>query len=113
MSRARTSCSRRRCFDPRLCPPCTRPSTAATSRPTSLAGGSPASGKPGSVLILGSGPVVIRQAAAFDYALDTPAALGTLHVLAEDGAIAPGAKFETFAYLDQLLGLDLAREVGQ
>ena len=56
---------------------------------------------------------VAEIAAAFDDDLDTPAALGTLHELAEDGAIAPGAKFETFAYLDQLLGLDLAREVGQ
>ena len=25
----------------------------------------------------------------------------------------PGAKFETFAYLDQLFGLDLARDVGK
>lgn len=56
---------------------------------------------------------VAQITAAFDDDLDTPVALGTLQVLAEDGAVAPGAKFETFAYLDRLLGLDLAREVGR
>jgi hypothetical protein len=51
--------------------------------------------------------------AAFDDDLDTPAALGRLTELAADAGIAPGSKFETFAYLDRLLGLDLAREVGR
>jgi cysteinyl-tRNA synthetase len=51
--------------------------------------------------------------AAFDNDLDSPAALRALHALAADAEIPPGSKFETFAYLDQLFGLDLAREVGR
>jgi cysteinyl-tRNA synthetase len=51
--------------------------------------------------------------AAFDADLDTPAALGVLGRLAADGQVRPGAKFELFAHADQLLGLDLAREVGR
>jgi hypothetical protein len=52
-------------------------------------------------------------AAALDDDLDAPAALEWLARLAADGEIPPGSKFETFAYLDRLLGLDLAREVGR
>jgi cysteinyl-tRNA synthetase len=52
-------------------------------------------------------------AAAFDDDLDTPAALRALHSLEQDRQIPPGSKFETFAHTDQLLGLDLAREVGR
>ncbi len=51
--------------------------------------------------------------AAFDDDLDTPKALQVLRRLEKDPGIAPGAKFETFAWADRLLGLDLAREVGQ
>jgi hypothetical protein len=50
---------------------------------------------------------------ALDDDLDTPAALRTLRALAGDAVIAPGSRFETFAYVDQLLGLDLARDVGR
>lgn len=50
--------------------------------------------------------------AAFDDDLGTPAALDMLRALAGDNDVAPGSKFETFAYLDRLLGLDLARDVG-
>jgi hypothetical protein len=50
---------------------------------------------------------------AFDDDLDTPAALRTLRALAADSQIPPGSKFESFAYLDQLLGLDLASEIGR
>jgi hypothetical protein len=50
---------------------------------------------------------------AFDDDLDTPAALRTLRGLAADSEIPPGSKFESFAYLDRLLGLDLASEVGR
>lgn len=50
---------------------------------------------------------------ALDADLDTPAALRTLSALAADQAIPDGSKFETFAYADRLLGLDLAREVGR
>jgi len=51
--------------------------------------------------------------AAFDDDLGTPAALRTLQALADDAEIPPGSKFEAFAYLDLLLGLDLARDVGR
>jgi len=52
-------------------------------------------------------------AGAFDDDLDTPAALRVLRNLEKDGEIPPGAKFETFAYADHLLGLDLARDIGR
>src|SRR5712691_6466321 len=50
---------------------------------------------------------------AFDDDLDTPAALRALRGLEKDGEIPAGSKFETFAHVDQLLGLDLARAVGR
>lgn len=50
---------------------------------------------------------------AFDDDLDTPAALAVLDALAGDEEVAPGSKFEAFAFFDQLLGLDLAREIGR
>ncbi|HEU5416780.1 MAG TPA: hypothetical protein VFV41_03735 [Streptosporangiaceae bacterium] len=50
---------------------------------------------------------------AFEDDLDTPAALAALRALEDDAAIPPGAKFETFAHVDQLLGLDLASEIGK
>lgn len=50
---------------------------------------------------------------AFDNDLDTPAALRTLAALAADEEIAPGSRFESFAYFDHLVGLDLARDVGR
>jgi cysteinyl-tRNA synthetase len=51
--------------------------------------------------------------AAFEADLDTPAALRGLRRLERDDDVAPGVKFETFALADQLLGLDLARDVGR
>jgi cysteinyl-tRNA synthetase len=57
--------------------------------------------------------VTAALAAAFDDDLDTPAALRALRSLEKDGEIAPGSKFETFAHADNLLGLDLARDVGR
>lgn len=45
--------------------------------------------------------------------LDTPRAVLLLRELERDPDISPGAKFETFAYLDRVLGLDLTRTVGQ
>ena len=51
--------------------------------------------------------------AAFEDDLDTAAALGQLHALADDGDVTPGARFETFAAADRLLGLDLARDIGR
>jgi hypothetical protein len=50
---------------------------------------------------------------AFDRDLDTASALTTLRALTADSAIPAGSKFETFAYLDRLAGLDLTREVGR
>jgi len=50
---------------------------------------------------------------AFEADLDTPAALRVLRRLERDPGVPPGAKFETFAHADRLLGLDLAREVGR
>ena len=51
--------------------------------------------------------------AAFEDDLDTVAALGQLRMLADDGDVSPGARFETFAAADRLLGLDLARDIGR
>jgi cysteinyl-tRNA synthetase len=50
---------------------------------------------------------------AFDDDLDTPRALQLLRRLDKDDGVPDGAKFETFAWADRLLGLDLARLVGQ
>jgi hypothetical protein len=49
----------------------------------------------------------------FDDDLDTPAALAALDKLGADPETPAGSKFETLAYLDQILGLDLASEVGR
>ena len=51
--------------------------------------------------------------AAFEDDLDTPKALQVLRRLEKDDAVADGAKFETYAWADALLGLDLVRLVGQ
>jgi cysteinyl-tRNA synthetase len=51
--------------------------------------------------------------AAFDNDLDTATGLRTLRALERDESVPPGARFEAFAHLDQLLGLDLARDVGK
>jgi cysteinyl-tRNA synthetase len=57
--------------------------------------------------------VTAQIAAAFDDDLDTPAALRVLRKLEQDPQTPPGSKFESFAHADQLLGLDLARDVGR
>jgi len=44
--------------------------------------------------------------------LDTPAALLMLRHVDQAADVADGAKFEMFAYLDRVLGLELTREVG-
>lgn len=56
---------------------------------------------------------VDRVEAAFDDDLDTPAALRVLRELEGDESVAPGAKFETFLHLDQVLGLDLSTDIGK
>jgi hypothetical protein len=60
-----------------------------------------------------SAPHAAEVTAAFDNDLFTPGALVTLRALAASPEVPPGAKFETFAHLDQLLGLDLASQVGR
>jgi cysteinyl-tRNA synthetase len=57
--------------------------------------------------------VTAQIAAAFDDDLDTPAALRALRRLEQDPQTPPGSKFESFAHADQLLGLDLARDIGR
>jgi cysteinyl-tRNA synthetase len=39
--------------------------------------------------------------------------LVALGELEKDDVIPPGSKFETFAHVDRLLGLDLARDIGK
>ena len=56
---------------------------------------------------------VQRLRDALDDDLDTPSALVVLSELEKDADIAPGAKFETFAWVARMLGLDLVREVGK
>jgi cysteinyl-tRNA synthetase len=60
-----------------------------------------------------SAPHAAEVTAAFDSDLFAPGALVTLRALAASPQVPPGAKFETFAHLDALLGLDLAREIGR
>jgi cysteinyl-tRNA synthetase len=55
----------------------------------------------------------VRIAAALDEDLDTPEALRALRELARDQQIPAGAKFETFASADRVLGLDLVSLVGK
>jgi cysteinyl-tRNA synthetase len=50
---------------------------------------------------------------AFDDDLDTPRALQLLRKLEKQPDLPPGSKFETFAWADRLLGLDLVRDVGR
>jgi hypothetical protein len=51
-------------------------------------------------------------AAAFHDDLNTTAALAVLHRLEPDPGVPSGAKFETFAFADRVLGLDLVNEIG-
>ncbi len=56
---------------------------------------------------------MLRQAhAALADDLGVPAVLDMLVGVATRADVPAGAKFETFAFLDRVLGLDLAREVG-
>jgi cysteinyl-tRNA synthetase len=57
--------------------------------------------------------LVAEAAAAFHHDLDTPRALQVLRRIEKSDALPDGARFEAFAHLDRLLGLDLARAVGQ
>lgn len=55
------------------------------------------------------GPIV----AAIEDDLDIPRAILLLRELEKRTDVSAGAKFELFAYLDRVLGLDLVRQVGQ
>ena len=57
--------------------------------------------------------VSAQVAAAFDGDLDTPTALRALRGLEQDPEIPAGSKFESFLHADQLLALDLPREIGR
>jgi cysteinyl-tRNA synthetase len=57
--------------------------------------------------------VTARVAAAVDDDLDMPAALAALAGLQDDPGVPPGSKFETFMLADQVLGLDLPRDIGR
>lgn len=50
---------------------------------------------------------------AFDEDLNTVAALAVLHAAESDHDMPAGAKFETFVFVDRVLGLELAREIGR
>jgi cysteinyl-tRNA synthetase len=50
---------------------------------------------------------------AFADDLDTATALQALRRIEKDQELSPGVKFELFAHLDRLFGLDLARDVGR
>lgn len=49
---------------------------------------------------------------AVDDDLDTPRLLALMREVEAHPELPPGSKFETFAHLDSLVGLDLARDVG-
>ena len=49
---------------------------------------------------------------AFDDDLNTVAALDLLHSVESRPDIPAGAKFETFLFVDRVLGLELPREIG-
>jgi cysteinyl-tRNA synthetase len=54
-----------------------------------------------------------RVVDAFADDLDTPTAIIAMREWERDPEQPPGSKFEAFAHLDRLLGLDLARDVGR
>ncbi len=50
---------------------------------------------------------------SFNEDLDTPLALQQLRAVERDTELSDGSKFETFAHVDRLFGLDLTRDVGR
>jgi hypothetical protein len=59
-------------------------------------------------------PEPVRQAlrAAWEDDLDVPAVLGVLRDVAAADPMPDGARFESYAFADRLLGLELTREIG-
>lgn len=59
-------------------------------------------------------PAHIAEAARAAFRdLDTVSALSQLRTLVPDTGIPEGAKFETFVYIDRVLGLEVAKRIGQ
>ncbi|WP_217143614.1 hypothetical protein [Streptomyces sp. AC627_RSS907] len=58
------------------------------------------------------GEVRDRLRAAWEDDLDAPAVLRVLRHVETDPGLADGARFETYAYADRFLGLDLTRDLG-
>ncbi|MGW5861537.1 hypothetical protein ACWFRJ_05095 [Streptomyces sp. NPDC055239] len=56
---------------------------------------------------------VKRAGAALEKGLDTPAVLRLLDDLEAAADVPGGAKFETFAHLDRVLGLEVVRDIGR
>lgn len=56
---------------------------------------------------------VARFRAALGDDLDVPGALDVLHDLDRDPDVPAGAKFETAVHLDQILAVDLSRQIGR
>lgn len=57
--------------------------------------------------------LVDRARASLENGLDTPAVLRLLGALETAEDVPDGAKFETFAHLDRVLGLEVVRDVGR
>lgn len=57
--------------------------------------------------------LVERARASLENGLDTPAVLRLLGALETAADVPGGAKFETFAHLDRVLGLEVVRDVGR
>ncbi|MFE6157843.1 hypothetical protein ACFQ7F_02855 [Streptomyces sp. NPDC056486] len=57
--------------------------------------------------------LVRRALAALENGLDTPAVLRLLDDLEAAADVPGGAKFETFAHLDRVLGLEVVRDIGR
>ncbi|MFF1448943.1 hypothetical protein ACFVYF_12445 [Streptomyces sp. NPDC058274] len=59
-------------------------------------------------------PEEVRQQlrAAWEDDLDVPAVLDVLHRVEAAGELPDGARFETYAYADRLLGIELTRDIG-
>ncbi|MEU9183687.1 hypothetical protein AB0D14_03770 [Streptomyces sp. NPDC048484] len=58
-------------------------------------------------------PVREQLRAAWEADLDVPAVLDVLRKVETSGTVPDGARFETYAYADRLLGLELTRDIGR
>ncbi len=58
-------------------------------------------------------PVRDQLRAAWEDDLDVPAVLDVLSRVETSGTVPDGARFETYAYADRLLGLELTRDIGR